>query len=152
MKYVVPIKRIRALLPSVCGALLFMGVLATSSVAQTPAAAPEAVSKVETTQGEMTQGKFLMNTLMFMSFGFLGYYMLVTKPQMQQEEGQKKLRESLKKNDTVIIGSGIFGKVAQVQGEEIVVDIGTAGSSLKVKVLANSVEMPPTAKDSKPAA
>jgi len=90
----------------------------------------------------MSEQSFFGNTLMFMVAGFLGYYMLVTRPQQLQDQEQKTLVEKIKKNDTVLISPGFFGKVVQVQEGEVTVDIGTSGSSLKVKVIPSAISMP----------
>lgn len=90
----------------------------------------------------MSEQSFFGNTLMFMVAGFLGYYMLVTRPEQLKESAQKAIIEKIKKNDLVLVSPGIFGKVIQVSDGEITVDIGTSGSSLKVKVLPSTISLP----------
>ena len=98
--------------------------------------------KVSTSSAPMSEQSFFGNTLMFMVAGFLGYYMLVTRPQQLQEQEQKNISENIKKNDTVLVNPGIFGKVIQALEGEVIVDIGTSGSSLKVKVLPSAISLP----------
>lgn len=90
----------------------------------------------------VSEQSFFGNTLLFMVAGFLGYYMLVTRPQQLQEQDHKKIIEKIKKNDQVLISPGIQAKVVQVQDGEVTVDIGTAGSSVKVKVLPSAISLP----------
>jgi len=104
----------------------------------TPSAAPQ-TSLLAT--GDST--RFFSNTLMFMVVGFFGYYLLVTRPMVQKEDESKKFLESLKKNDSVVISSGILGKVAQIDGDEVTVDVG---NGVKFKVLAKSLQGPDVAK------
>jgi preprotein translocase YajC subunit len=90
----------------------------------------------------MSEQSFFGNTLMFMVAGFLGYYMLVTRPEQLKDAAQKAIIDKIKKNDLVLVSPGIYGKVIQVLEGEVTVDIGTSGSSLKVKVLPSTISLP----------
>lgn len=72
--------------------------------------------------------------------GFFGYYLLVTRPMVQKEESHKKFLEALKKNDQVLVANGILGKVAQIEGEEITVEVG---GGAKLRVLSRALEAVP---------
>ena len=121
--------------------ILFAGLLTVFSVYM-PIAAYAQDAAVIPPKAPMSEQSFFGNTLMFMVAGFLGYYMLVTRPQQLQEQEQKTLAENIKKNDTVLISPGIFGKVIQTLEGEVTVDIGTSGSTLKVKVLPSAISLP----------
>jgi preprotein translocase subunit YajC len=57
-------------------------------------------------------------------------YLLVIRPQMQERQAHEKMLASLKKDDKVVLSSGIWGTVSSVEGETLVLDLG--GASLKV--------------------
>jgi preprotein translocase subunit YajC len=98
-------------------------------------------AKVPPPSAPMSDQSFFGNTLMFMVAGFLGYFMIVTRPQQMLEQEKKKILESLKKNDSVLVGEGIYGKIVQVQDGDAVIEIGTAGTSLKIKAQASSLKL-----------
>lgn len=83
---------------------------------------------------------------MFMIAGFVGYYYLVTRPMVQKEDSQNKFLSSLKKNDPVVISPGIFGRVVQIQDQEILVDVS---NGVKLKVLPSAIQAPPITKEEK---
>jgi len=55
---------------------------------------------------------------------FLVFYFLVIKPQEKKMKEQKKLLESIKKGDQVITTAGIIGKVAAVEKDNIMLEVG----------------------------
>ena len=51
------------------------------------------------------------------------FYFFMIRPQMKKQKELRKFRESLKKGDKVITTGGIYGKVAEVKENYVVVEI-----------------------------
>jgi preprotein translocase subunit YajC len=60
----------------------------------------------------------------------LGYFMLL-RPQQQKMKQQREMIGALKRGDTVVLNSGVIGKVARVEDTELQVEIA-AGVLIKV--------------------
>ena len=100
-------------------------------------------------RGSLSTQRFVVNTLMFVVSGFVGYYFLVTKPLIKKEDDQTQFVAGLKKNDPVIVSPGIYGKISQVQGDEIFVELA---NGVRVKVLPKALEAPPAPNENTKAA
>ncbi len=64
------------------------------------------------------------------------FYFFMIRPQMKRQKELRKFQESLSKGDKVIIAGGIYGKIAEVKEEYVVVEID---KNAKVKVIKSSV-------------
>jgi preprotein translocase subunit YajC len=128
---------VRILIPTV---FLLFATPAVCQEAPSSGAAPTATAAPSTDPAAASGARFFSNTLMFMIAGFFGYYLLVTRPMVQKEESHKKFLEALKKNDQVLVANGILGKVAQIEGEEITVEVG---GGAKLRVLSRALEAVP---------
>lgn len=102
--------------------------LATAAAAQT-VGAPPPVSAVEPPSLMALLGKMMPMFLMV----FMIFYFLVLRPQQRRLTDHQKLIESLKRGDTVITSGGIFGRVASIEKESILIEVA---SGVKVKVEA----------------
>ncbi len=71
----------------------------------------------------MTQGQFMFESVWFVLMGFFVYYLLVIKPGVQKADAQKKFIAELKKNDEVLTGGGVFGRVIQSKPDCITLEI-----------------------------
>ncbi len=65
----------------------------------------------------------------------LFYFMLIRPQQKRQKEHQQMLT-NLKRNDTVVLSSGVIGKVMRVEEKEVGVEIATG---VTVKVLRGMI-------------
>lgn len=54
---------------------------------------------------------------------FMIYYFMIVKPQQMKIKSQTELTSSLKKGDTVVTSSGIFGKVSLVESDSVSVEV-----------------------------
>ncbi|WP_101773132.1 preprotein translocase subunit YajC [Peptostreptococcus faecalis] len=66
---------------------------------------------------------------MIMSIGvwiliFAIFYFILIRPQRKKEQKLKDMRNSIEKGDTVITIGGIIAKVAKVEEDKIVLDLG----------------------------
>lgn len=67
---------------------------------------------------------------------FAVMYFFMIRPQMKRQKELRKFQEALQKGDSVLVAGGIFGKVHEVRGESIIVEID---GSTKIRVLKSSV-------------
>lgn len=66
----------------------------------------------------------------------LAMWFLFLRPQMQQQKAQRAKIDGLKKNDSVLTGGGIVGKVVSVDDDYCNVEIAPG---MKVKVLKSTI-------------
>lgn len=64
------------------------------------------------------------------------FYFFLLRPQMKRQKELRKFQEGLSKGDRVVVAGGIFGKVAEVRDDSVIVEID---NDTKVRVLKNSV-------------
>lgn len=67
--------------------------------------------------------EFILNTTLYICIGAFSYYLLVTKPKQDKEQGQKNLLAQLKQNDEVVTSGGILGRVQGVKPDAILIEI-----------------------------
>lgn len=75
--------------------------------------------------------QFLLPVLMFAII-----YLVLIRPQSQEQKKQQAMLEKLKRGDEVITKSGFIGKVADVEGSEITLELSP---KVKARVLKTSV-------------
>ena len=51
------------------------------------------------------------------------FYFFMIRPQQKKQKDQKKYREDLKTGDDVVTVGGLYGKIAQINDETIVLDV-----------------------------
>ena len=64
------------------------------------------------------------------------FYMFMIRPQMKRQKELRKFQESLQKGDKVIIAGGVFGRIAEVKDDHIVVEVS---DNVKIKVVKSTV-------------
>ena len=92
-------------------------------------------------------------TLIFpvLMFGVMGYF-LIWRPQQKRAKDLKTMLEAIKRGDTVVLTSGIIGKVARVDDAEVQVEIATGVVVKVVKAMISDVRTrgePAAANDAK---
>jgi preprotein translocase subunit YajC len=81
-----------------------------------------------------------MMSLLFLGGLLLFMYFILIRPQQKRAKKHKELVSTLKRGDSVITTTGIYGKVDAIDGEVITLDIGVGQSKgTKVKVLRHFV-------------
>lgn len=81
-------------------------------------------------------GPFL---IMAMIFGF--FYVLVIRPQQKKEKDKGAMRASLRKNEEVVTTGGLHGKVVDVRGAILILEIAP---NVRVRMELASVEAVPS--------
>ena len=81
------------------------------------------------------QGGALMGYLPLVVIFALFYFMLI-RPQMKRAKEQRKMIESLAKNDEVVTSGGLLGKITDLDESFITVEIA---EGVRVKIQKNAV-------------
>lgn len=69
---------------------------------------------------------------------FVVFYFLLIRPQDKKRREQEKLIESVKKGETIVTNSGIFGKVVDIDQKEGTLNVEIANNT-EVKILKSAV-------------
>jgi preprotein translocase subunit YajC len=101
---------------SASGALMF----STPAFAQTAGAAANSGGPMDA----LVQFAPLLLIMVF------GYFMLI-RPQQKRAKDQRAMIDAVKRGDTVVLNSGVIGKVSRVEDAEVQVEIA-AGVNVKV--------------------
>ena len=70
--------------------------------------------------------------------GAMGYLLLV-RPQMKQAKAHREMIGALKRGDTVVMSSGMIGKVTRVENDEAMVEIAQGVNVRVVKQMITQV-------------
>jgi len=67
------------------------------------------------------------------------FYFLMIRPQQRRMKQHQELISNLKRNDTVVLNSGVIGKVVRVEDKEIGVEIAQGVTIKVVKAMVSEV-------------
>lgn len=65
-----------------------------------------------------------MVSILFFGLMFVVMYFFMIRPQMQRQKKEKNFQENLNKGTLVVTTSGIHGRVADIQGDIVLLDVG----------------------------
>ena len=68
------------------------------------------------------------------------FYFLIFRPRMKQDREQEDFRTKLKKGDEVIAAGGLHGRVADIKGTIVLVDLAP---NVRVRAERRTIERPP---------
>lgn len=71
----------------------------------------------------MPRNQIIMSVLVWVVVFVIFYFMLI-RPNKKKEQSLKQMRDSIQKGDTVVTIGGIVAKVAKVDDEKVVLDLG----------------------------
>jgi preprotein translocase subunit YajC len=77
-------------------------------------------------------------SLLLMAGVFVVMYMVLLRGPRKQQQQQKQMVQTLKKNDRVRTIGGIYGTVMDVKGDEVVLKVDEA-TNTKIKVSASAI-------------
>jgi len=69
------------------------------------------------------EGPSAFGPMIMMGVIFVIFYLLIFRPQFKQERQKDDFRSKLKKGDEVLAAGGLYGKVADVKGNVVFVDL-----------------------------
>ena len=97
------------------------------------------------------EGPSAFGPMLMMGVIMLIFYVLIFRPRMKQEREQDDFRSKLKKGDEVIAAGGLHGRVAELKGAVVLLDLAP---NVRVRVERRSIERLParTAKAEEPSA
>ena len=81
-----------------------------------------------------------MNSTTALTWGFLAlmvviFYFLLIRPQQKRQQNQAKLASDLKTGDKIITWSGIYGEIASLDEETIVIRV-ESGTTIRIARMA----------------
>jgi preprotein translocase subunit YajC len=94
----------------------------------------------------------LQNPLLFIGVMVVLMYFLLLRPQQQRQRQHRDMIGGIKRGDTVVLSSGVIGKVVRVEDAELGVEIAQNVSIKVIKSMVSEVRArgePAAANDSK---
>jgi preprotein translocase subunit YajC len=94
----------------------------------------------------------LQNPLLFIGVMVVLMYFLLLRPQQQRQRQHREMIGAIKRGDTVVLSSGVIGKVVRVEDTELGVEIAQNVSIKVIKSMVTEVRArgePVAANDSK---
>jgi preprotein translocase subunit YajC len=90
-------------------------------------------------------GSSWLNPQLLFMVAIIGvFYFFMIRPQQKKAKDQKKFIEEIKKGDDVVTVAGIYGRVAEIDGETIILEI-ERGGRIKMSKAGISMESTKTA-------
>ncbi len=86
---------------------------------------------MQAAEGSNPYMSFIMLALIIVVF-----YMFMIRPQMKRQKELRKFQEALQKGDKVIVAGGVFGKIADVKEDHLLVEIS---DNVRIKVVKSTV-------------
>ena len=100
--------------------------LATDMVNETAIDAPSA-------------GEAFMMNMGLIAVLVLLFYVLMIRPQQKRVKAHQELVASVKRGDTIVLSSGVIGKVTRVEADEVMADIAQGVNVRVVKAMITEV-------------
>jgi preprotein translocase subunit YajC len=69
------------------------------------------------------------------------FYFFMIRPQQKKAKDQKKYIEEIKKGDDVVTIGGMYGRIAEIEGETIVLEVERGG---RIKMSKSAISMDST--------
>ena len=69
------------------------------------------------------------------------FYFFMIRPQQKKAKDQKKFIEEIKKGEDVVTIAGIYGRVAEIEGDTIILEVERGG---RIKMLKSGISMDST--------
>ena len=88
-------------------------------------------------QAEGAGGMGWQNLLMIALIGVVFYFFMI-RPQTKRMKEHKKLIENLQKGDRVVTTGGIFGKIAEIAADHLLLEIAP---NVRIRVQKNAISM-----------
>ncbi|HVZ29690.1 MAG TPA: preprotein translocase subunit YajC [Asticcacaulis sp.] len=81
----------------------------------------------------------LISMLPMMLILFGAMYFFIIMPQSKRAKQHKAMLAGIKRNDTVVLSSGLIGKVTRVEEQEVMIEIATGVNVRVVKTMIGEV-------------
>lgn len=83
----------------------------------------------------------LMMNIILIGGMFVLFYFLLIRPQQQRQKKHAEMINAVKRGDTVVLSSGILGKVVRVEEAEVGVEVSTGVTVKVVKAMIADVRV-----------
>lgn len=83
----------------------------------------------------------LLPTVFFMGGLFLLMYFFIIRPQNQRQKKHQEMVSAVKRGDTIVLSSGLIGKVVRVEETELGVEVSTGVTVKVVKAMVADVRV-----------
>jgi preprotein translocase subunit YajC len=70
------------------------------------------------------EGQSPWSSLLLMGLVMVVFFFFLIRPQMKRQKDLKNFRESLKKGDKIVTAGGIYGRINNISGNIITIDVG----------------------------
>ncbi len=84
-----------------------------------------------TKEGDNPYGSFI-----FLGLIIVVFYFFMIRPQMKKQKETKKFRASLEKGDKIVTTGGIYGKIADIKEDTILIEVD---NNVKLKIAKSAV-------------
>jgi len=78
-----------------------------------------------------------MLPIFIIMIGFM--YFFVIRPQQLRTKQMKAMMDGMKRNDTVVLSSGLIGKITRIEDKEVMIEIATGVNVRVVKAMIAEV-------------
>lgn len=79
--------------------------------------------------------------MIFMVAIVVVFYFFMIRPQQKKAKDQKKFIEEVKKGDEIITIGGMYGRVAEIEGDAFILEVERGG---RIKMTKSSISMEST--------
>jgi preprotein translocase subunit YajC len=91
---------------------------------------------------QATTGSSWLNPQLFFMVAIIGvFYFFMIRPQQKKAKDQKKFIEELSKGDDVVTIGGIYGRIAEIEGDTIILEVERGG---RIKCSKSAISMDTT--------
>ena len=80
----------------------------------------------------------LINLLPIVGMVIAGYFLII-RPQSERQKKHQATLAAMKRNDTVVLNSGVIGKVTRIEDAEVMVEVAAGVNIRVVKALITEV-------------
>jgi preprotein translocase subunit YajC len=80
-------------------------------------------------------------SMIFMVAIIAVFYFFMIRPQQKKAKDQKKFIDEIKKGEDVVTIAGIYGRVAEIEGDTIILEVERGG---RIKMLKSGISMDST--------
>jgi preprotein translocase subunit YajC len=74
--------------------------------------------------GQPQQGSNPLNQILLLVLLIVVFYFFMIRPQVKRQKDLRNFRESLQKGDKVITTGGIYGRINNISGNIVTIDVG----------------------------
>jgi preprotein translocase subunit YajC len=91
--------------------------------------------------GQPQQGGNPYGSLIFLVLIIVVFYFFMIRPQVKRQKELTNYRNSLKKGDKIVTTGGIYGKIAEIEDQAIIIEVE---DKMRLKVDKNAVLRDPS--------